>query len=138
MRPSRFFAIVFSIVLTACSQRANYQKPDDPLEAGRDFIRFALDGDMKMAKTFVLSNADNDRLFDKIEKVYKDASAADKDQYKQASIIINKVEKVDDTTTVINFANSFRKKNQDLKMVKTKGEWWVDFKYTFTGNQPLE
>ena len=118
MRPLRFFAIVFSLLLAACSQKANYQKPDDPLEAGRDFIRFALDGDMKMAKTFVLSNADNDRLFDKIEKVYKDASTADKDQYKQASIIINKVEKVDDTTTVINFANSFRKKNQAASFLK--------------------
>jgi len=138
MKPYYLISVLCLLVLVSCKQGASYQKPDDPLEAGRDFIRFALDGDMKMAKSFLLSNADNDRLFDKIEKVYKDASPADKEQYKQASIIINKVEKVDDSTTVINFSNSFRKKNQDLKMVKTKGEWWVDFKYTFTGNQPVE
>ena len=123
MKPFFLISVLCLLAVVSCKQRASYQKPDDPLEVGRDFIRFALDGDMKMAKTFLLSNADNDRLFDKIEKVYKEASPADKEQY---------------STTVINCSNSLRKKNQDLKMVKTKGEWWVDFKYTFTGNQPIE
>ena len=126
MKPLYTIAFIFASVLVGCNSNSGYEKPDDPLEAGRDFIRFALDGNMKKAKIFVLSTADND------------ASSADKDQYKQASIIINKVEKVDDSTTIINFANSFKRKNQDLKMVKAKGEWWVDFKYTFTGKQPLE
>jgi len=138
MKPLYTIAFIFAAVFIGCNSNSGYQKPDDPLEAGRDFIRFALDGNMKKARIFVLSTADNDRLFDKIEKVYNDASSTDKEQYKQASIIINKVEKVDDSTTIINFANSFKRKNQDLKMVKAKGEWWVDFKYTFTGKQPLE
>lgn len=131
-------AVLLMILNAGCTSHSAYEKPDDPLEAGRDFIRFALDGNMEKARIFVLSNADNDRLFDKIEKVYRESSQADKENYKQASIIINKVEKIDDSTTVINFSNSYKKKNQDLKMVKSKGEWWVDFKYTFTGNEPLE
>ena len=125
---------ILLIFLYSCTQTENYKKPDDPLEAGRDFIRFALDGNMVKAKTFILDDQVNARLFEKIEKKYNDASAAEKAGYKDASIIINKSQNINDSTTVINYFNSYKKENNEIKLIKSNGEWWVDFKYTFMGD----
>ncbi len=134
MRQSIF--IFFLILISSCSQNKSYEKPDDPLEAGREFIRFALDGEMAKARIFILSDGANERIFENIEKKYEAESQDEKNNYKNASIIINKVQSVNDSTTIINFSNSFKKENNELKLVKHNGEWWVDFKYTFTG-EPL-
>ncbi|PWU01410.1 MAG: hypothetical protein C5B52_07430 [Bacteroidetes bacterium] len=136
----RFLALltIIAAFLYSCGTKEEYHKPNDPLEAGRDFIRFALDGKMKEARAFILPDADNVRLFDKVSKDYENTTDSSKAEFKKASIIINKVSPVNDSTTIINFANSYRRKNNEIKLVKSKGEWWVDFKYTFTGNLPIE
>ncbi|MFT3705863.1 MAG: DUF4878 domain-containing protein [Agriterribacter sp.] len=127
-------AFVFLFIFCSCTQTENYKKPDDPLEAGRDFIRFALDGNMAKAKTFILDDAANMNIFERKEKQYNDASAAEKAAYKDASIIINKSETLNDSTAIINYANSYKKQNSEIKLVKENGEWWVDIKYTFLGD----
>lgn len=129
--------ISFLFIYSSCTN-SDYQKPDDPLEAGRDFIRFALDGNMDKAKRYILPDAGNEMLFGEIEKKYTKASKEEKEQYKNASIIINKSQTLNDSTAVINYSNSYKKENNEIKLVKTGGEWWVDFKYTFTGNNPVE
>lgn len=135
----KFFLYSISILffLSSCSEN-DYKKPDDPLEAGRDFIRFALDGKMNNAKSFILPDAANERLFDEIQKKYSNASKAEKEEYKNASIIIKKSQSLNDSTAIINYSNSYKKEDSEIKLVKTNGEWWVDFKYTFTGNSPVE
>jgi len=134
------FIILFTccIISSGCTGNVDYQKPDDPLEAGREFIRFALDGDMRKAKVFILPDGANERLFENIEKKYAAESQEEKDNYKDASIIINKSQSLNDSTTIINYSNSFKRENSEIKLVKINGEWWVDFKYTFTGNTETE
>jgi len=121
-----------------CGEGDTYQKPDDALEAGSDFIRFALDGNMREAKTFILNDATNNALFDKISKKYDASSKTEKDAYKSASIRIINFQKLNDSTAVIKYSNSYKKEDDEIKLLKTGGEWWVDFKYTFTGDTTLE
>lgn len=122
------------IILSGCTGNQQYKKPDDALEAGREFIRFALDGDMRKAKVFILPGAANERLFDKIEKKYAANGPEERSRYKDASIIINKSQAINDSTTIINFSNSYKREDSEIMLVKVNGEWWVDFKYTFTGD----
>ncbi|MFT3749834.1 MAG: DUF4878 domain-containing protein [Agriterribacter sp.] len=131
---TKFIVSLFTIFLFSCSGTDNYKKPDDPLEAGREFIEAALDGDMKKARVFILKDAANERLFDEIEKKYKGFSAEEKAAYKDASIRVNKSQNLNDSTTIINYSNSYKKENNQIKLVKQNNEWWVDFKYTFTGD----
>ncbi|MCC6287208.1 MAG: DUF4878 domain-containing protein [Chitinophagaceae bacterium] len=131
---TKFITILFTIFLFSCSDADNYKKPDDPLEAGRDFIEAALDGNMKKARLFILKDAANERLFDEIEKKYKGFSSEEKAAYKDASIRVNKSQNLNDSTTIINYSNSYKKENNQIKLVKQNNEWWVDFKYTFTGD----
>lgn len=126
-------AAIVVISVNACTANKGYEKPADPLEAGREFIRLALDGDMRRAKAFIFPDAANERLFERIEKKYAAESQEEKESYKDASIIINKFNSLNDSTAIINYSNSFKKENSEIKLVKVKGEWWVDFKYTFTG-----
>ena len=122
-----------TLLFISCGETENYKKPDDPLEAGRDFIRFALDGNMNQAKQFILKDQANERLFDEIQKKYKTSSSEEKSGYKDANIIINKSQDLNDSITIINYSNSYKKENNEIKLVKQQNEWWVDFKYTFTG-----
>lgn len=126
--------VCLTIFLIGCGDGESYQKPDDALEAGSDFIRFALDGNMRQAKTFILNDDTNNALFDKISKKYDAATQAEKDAYKSASIRIIKFQKLNDTTAIIKYSNSYKKEDDEIKLLKTGGEWWVDFKYTFTGD----
>ena len=127
-----FFCLTI-LLLVSCGETNNYKKPDDPLEAGRDFIRFALDGNMPQAKLFILKDGTNDMLFEKKENSFSASSKAEKDGYKESSIIINKSQNLNDSTTIINYSNSYKKENNEIKLVKQNNEWWVDLKYTFTG-----
>ncbi|MBX3242450.1 MAG: DUF4878 domain-containing protein [Chitinophagaceae bacterium] len=129
---------IFLIIFVSACNSGNYQKPDDPIEAGTDFIRFALDGDMTKAKTFVLPNEDNESLFREHEKSFAEKSKQEKDEYKNASIRITKTESLNDSTMLIIYSNSYKNKENELKLVRVEGEWWVDFKYTFTGDDALE
>ena len=138
MRSIILFLLTAFIVTTGCAGNGDYKKPDDPLEAGREFIRFALDGDMRRAKIFILPGVANERLFENIEKKYAAESQEEKDNYKDASIIINKSQSLNDSITIINYSNSFKRENSEIKLIKRNGEWWVDFKYTFTGDTAAE
>ncbi|MCO5240350.1 MAG: hypothetical protein M9904_09860 [Chitinophagaceae bacterium] len=138
MRSIIFLLTTCYLLFTGCTENKDAQKPDDPLEAGREFIRFALDGDMQNAKAYILPDPDNERLFETIEKKYAAETREEKINYKGASIIINKFQSLNDSTAIINYSNSYKKQNSEIKLVKTNNEWWVDFKYTFTGSNDTE
>ena len=58
-------------------------------------------------------------------------SPADKQGYRDASINIHNVETVNDSTTIVNYSNSYKKEKADLKVVRLNGAWLVDFKHSF-------
>lgn len=134
----RLTALVLLFVTLSHCTEGDYKKPDDPLEAGSEFIRFALDGNMKKARLFILKDRDNERLFSEWERKNETNSKEQKAGYKDASIRINKSQNLNDSTTIINYSNSYIKEDHELKLIKQNGEWWVDFKYTFVGNPVTE
>lgn len=125
--------ILAVFTLTQCTE-GEYKKPEDPVEAGTDFLQSALKGDLKKAQLFILKDAANDRLFSEFEKKYQAYTPEEKTEYKNANIHINKAQELNDSTTIINYSNTYKKENKEIKLVKQNGEWWVDFKYTFVGN----
>ena len=48
-----------------------------------------------------------------------------------ASINIHNVSRVNDSTTVVIYSNSFKNNWDTLKAVRQKGQWLVDFNYLF-------
>lgn len=121
--------------LVSCNSGENTtKKAESALDAGREFVRASLDGKYNTAAYFLLKDSVNLHLLGRWEENYKESSRTEREQFKKARILINSVESVNDSTTILNFSNSFKKQPQTLKVVKQEGEWVVDFKYTFSGD----
>jgi hypothetical protein len=109
-------------------------KRDDPLEAGREFINASLQGNYEQAKKYVLPDSLNLEYFNVQEGFNKRLGAREKEGYKTANIIIDSIENISDSVTIINYSNTFKKTPDKIKLVKVNKEWFVDFKFTFSGN----
>jgi hypothetical protein len=136
-RLMRFVGTVWCII-SACSEPAGFKQPEDPLDAGREFIRAVMDGDFEEASLYLPDDAEDQELFSRYEKYMKKQPQKERLSLKSSSIIINKMESPNDSICLINFSNSHTMKPMDLKVIKVKGNWKVDFSYTFSGNLPLQ
>ncbi len=128
-----FLIVVIAVGLFACKQKR--ERPAEALDTAREFIRSSLDGDYDWARELMIQDSLNLYELDVIEKKYKDEmTKKDKEGYKNASIIIHSVDAVSDSVVIVNYSNSFKKKQMPVKVIKRNGTWQVDFNYTFTGN----
>ena len=127
-------AIAFSIIFCCCSNEKNYPKAQDALDAGREFIDGCLKGDFERAAFYMTDDVRNKELLQTQQKNYNAKSKEEKQQYFDASIIINEDAVLDDSTHIINYRNSFDKTVRKVKVVLQRNTWQVDFKYTFDGN----
>jgi len=134
---SIIYFFLFPLLLISCKTQKN-ERPDNALDTGRDFIRASLNGDFKSSRPLVFEDSTNIQLFESYIDFYKKLPKDKKENYKNASYEINKLLEVDDSTTIINYSNSFMNKPMDIKLVKKNKIWWVDFKYTYSGNLPID
>jgi hypothetical protein len=137
---SRLMLLVGMIwcMVTACNEPAGFKQPEDPLDAGREFIRAVMDGDYEEASLYLPDDAEDQELFSRYEQYMKKQSQKERLSLKSASIIINKMESPNDSICLINFSNSHTMKPMDLKVIRVRDNWKVDFSYTFSGNLPLQ
>jgi hypothetical protein len=127
--------VILFLILFACNNKAgDYKKPENALDAGREFIQQSLKGHFNTAKRYMLQDEENLYWLDKVSRDYNVMTEQDKSGYSNASININEVADVSDSITVINYNNSYKKRAQKVKVVKINNDWLVDFKYTFSGN----
>jgi hypothetical protein len=136
MRAATFILFLFMLVFSACSSEKD--KPATAMDIGRDFIRASLNGDFKVAESLLLKDDENLQSFASFKTMYERMSAETKKSYKDANYDINKFLEVNDSVTIINYSNDFMKKPMDVKIVRQNNQWLVDFKYTLSGNLPID
>lgn len=129
--------LAFLFLLSCNSSPIGFEKPDDGLDAAREFIRAELDGDYVKGELYIIKDEEDKKLYQRYVEYMKQRPGKELIELKQASILVNKVEEVSDSVQIINYANSYSKRPMEIKMVKQNGEWWVDFSYTFSGNLPI-
>jgi hypothetical protein len=130
MKLSLFFAFVV-VILFSCNEQAEKKRPNNSLDVGRNFIRATLDGDFVTAEDLLLKDSVNMQTFQTYKNYYKTNLTTEiKLGYKKASYNINKLDDVNDSTTIINYSNTYMNKPTNLKLVKKDKLWSVDFKYT--------
>lgn len=132
-----YFLFILSVVFS-CNTPEGFVEPEDPLDAGREFVRAVLDGDYEKANLYLSKDPEDQELFKRYQSYMKKAPKTEKLQLKSSSILINKVEPLSDSITLINYSNSYTMKPTDLKIIKVGNSWKVDFSYTFSGNLPIE
>ena len=131
-----FPVLLLSLLFSACDS-SKHPNPATALDAGRDFIRASLDGNFETAESLLLKDTQNLQLFASYKMFFEKLGAEKKRNYKAASYTINKFVEVDDSTTVINYSNSYMNKPMEIKVVRADKKWQVDFKHTYSGNEPL-
>ena len=104
-------------------------RPDDALGTARAFIRHSLDGEFKQANELILRDSLNLKELTQMEKDYKnDLSKDDRKSYQKASIVIHSIDQASDSVVVINYSNSFRKKQTPIKVIRKDNMWQIDLK----------
>lgn len=121
---------IITLLLVGCSGDDRFTKAEDAEEAGREFIRASLDGDMKKAQFYLLKDSVNTMLFDKWKAdSYNKLNPEERMSFKQANILPLKIEKQNDSTVNYTYSNTYKNKDTTtVKIVKVNGEWLVDFK----------
>jgi hypothetical protein len=130
--------LVALAAIAACSDPQGFKRPEDPLDASREFVRAVLDGNYEKAEKYVLPEEDDIALFQRYRNYMNKQPAEEKRNLKESNIIINKVEAESDSVSIVNFQNSWSNKPADLRVVRRDGEWYIDFKYTFSGKDIIE
>ena len=110
----------------------NATTSENDVDAARNFIRSALDGDYQKARNFIIADSMNNEYLDVAERNYQSRmSAEDKRGYRESSINIHSINQLNDSTSVIHYSNSYKKKEDSVKVLHTNGQWLVDLKYSF-------
>jgi len=104
---------------------------ENDLDAGRNFIRASLDGNMETARKFLLEDSVNLQYFNAYERSFPRQARDTLLKYKNASIRIHDNKRINDSTTILIYSNSFKNDPDTLKIVKTGNRWLVDLKYLF-------
>jgi len=127
----KLFAAIFLLLLSAsCNDKRT--NPTTDIDVARAFIKHILENDFKDAKRFVLDDETNNQYFELSKKEFEHKSKEELKEYKDADIIINELTSVNDSVTIINYSNSYKKESKGkVKVVRVNGQWLVDLKYMF-------
>jgi hypothetical protein len=130
----KIFILSLAFLALACNNNdPESGEPENDLDAASMFIRAALDGRYDDARRMMIPDSINENRMDVTERTYSHFSRLYKRSYKDANINIHDTKKINDSTTVVIYSNSFRNKTDSVKVVRRNGKWLVDFKYTFEG-----
>ncbi len=105
---------------------------ENDVDAARNFIRSALDGNWKEARRFMLQDSTNSQLLEASESNYQaHMSKEDKRGYREASITFYDTREVNDSVAIINYSNSYKNQKDSLRVLRSGDTWLVDLKYSF-------
>ena len=129
----KLFTAIFLLLLSAsCNDKRT--NPTTDIDVARAFIKDILENDFKDAKRFVLDDETNNQYFELSKKNFGQKTKEELKEYKDADIIVNELTSVNDSVTIINYSNSYKKESKGkVKVVRVNGQWLVDLKYTFLG-----
>lgn len=131
-----FQIILLASLMWSCSSSTESapEPAESALEAGREFIDACLKGNFIRAKLYMLDNTANEGFLADAEQKYRQLDRVERQQYREASIIIEQEEALDENSTIIYYKNSYDKEARKVKIVQQGKEWRVDFAYTFNPN----
>ena len=117
---------ILLLLMTCNGKEQNYRKAEDALDAGREYINACLQGDFSKAAFYTLPNDKNTFILKDLEKTYREKDKEGRQQFRTASININEVKELTDSSTQIMYSNSFDKQPHILYVLKQKNTWLVD------------
>lgn len=123
--------------MAGCASDSGYQKAEDAQDAGRMFIRAALDGNYKKAAFYLLKDDDNLTLIKKQQANYQHMTEEEKRSFGGADIRPVEIKQVSDTETLYTYTNTYHPKDTTtIRVLKINNEWVVDLKSVIQNVKP--
>ena len=118
------------LLLVACNS-GDSDAVESDLNVATSFVQSALKGDFRSAEKYMVDDSLNKEDLAAAARLTERLTKEEKEAYAGATIRIHDNRKVNDSTTIISYSNSYRNKVDSLKVVRLNGKWLVDFKYIF-------
>jgi hypothetical protein len=131
MKKTIVSGLILCVLGLAACKDAEQVKSENAIDAARNFIQSALNGDFEKAATFMVDDSLNRQDLHLMERMSKNLTKEDRDKYREATIRIYETRQLSDSSSVIYYSNSYKNKKDSLKVVSQDGQWLVDFKYIF-------
>jgi len=123
-------ACALLLFLTSCNT-GDKDAVETDLNVATSFVQSALKGDFRTAEKYMVDDSLNKEDLTQVARLNERLSKEEKEAYEGATVRIHNNRKVNDSTTIITYSNSYRNKVDSLKVVRLNGKWLVDFKYIF-------
>ena len=140
MRNILILAIMALPFIVACNNNSNEANTsgENDVDAARNFIRAALDGQYRDAKSLIVADSVNQQYLEAWHTTYTERmSGEDKRGYRESSINIHNIRQINDSATVIQYSNSYKKTQDSIKVIRENNNWLVDLKYSFAHTDSL-
>ncbi|MBD0332542.1 MAG: DUF4878 domain-containing protein [Chitinophagaceae bacterium] len=135
MRSILIFSFLFLQFFCACNNNSADKNEaatsENDVDAARNFIRSALDNDFEKARAYIINDTTNNEYLDAARRQRARLSRHENLNYHKASIRIYDTRKIDDSTSVIVYSNSYKNQKDSVKVVRLNGQWLIDLKYSF-------
>ena len=119
--------------LAGCAEPEGFRQPEDGLEAAREFIRATLDGDYSKAEMYVSPEEQDLALFSRWQEHMRRQPEKERLGLKSSTILIQSVSSPNDSTTIVQYSNSFHRTPTRIVVARRNGQWRVEFRETLTG-----
>ena len=138
MKIALLLPIVFLLAACGGTEEKDETASEIDVDAARNFIRAALDGKWDKAKSYMLVDSTNAALLQTAEEVYQQQGLQEKRGYREANITFYETRQLSDSIAMVEYANTYKKERDTLKIVKINGQWLVDLKYSLLPNDSTD
>jgi hypothetical protein len=140
MKKTVLLCLICLPLFWACSNNdeTTTGKPENDVDAASMFIRNALDGKWKEARKLIVQDSANIEDLDVAERVAERRDALEQRSYRESQITLHDTRKINDSTTIVIYSNTFKNQRDSVKTVRVAGQWLVDLKYSFPNNNAVQ
>ncbi|RYY40957.1 MAG: hypothetical protein EOO08_03785 [Chitinophagaceae bacterium] len=123
------------LALASCSETTPPTTSDSDVDAARNFLRASLNNDFSKARDYMFTDSANTQLLNVAADQRARMSKDENRHYQEATIRFYDTRKVNDTSSVVVYDNSYKRTRDSLLVFRSAGKWLVDLKYTYLGDK---
>ncbi len=138
MKTALLLPLLFLLAACGGPEEKEDTASENDVDAARNFIRAALDGKWDKARSYKVEDSTNNALLQTAEDMYQQRGLQEKRGYREANITFYETRQLNDSIAMVEYANTYKKQRDTLKLVKLSGQWLVDLKYSLLPNDSTD